>query len=120
MTFKELNSFPHPDELRANHGDLNWRIYFPNGYGLDIVGGPQNDEMYKHDLRGIVIVDHLYGDGINTFEVCEFKHNLSIKDTLEGNLHQLVPEDCVTEHVNNLNYQTSEQIDNLINYLSNI
>lgn len=92
MTFKELNVFPHEDELRALHGDKNWRVYFPNGYGLDIVGGPQDLNPITLPNGHTVRIDFLYGDGITTFEVAKFKHNMEIEEPVQGSVEPIRPD----------------------------
>ena len=77
MKFEDMKEFPHEDKLRALHGDKNWRVYFPNGYGVDIVGGPQNLEPFTLPNGKPIRIDFLYGDGINTFEVAKFEHNIN-------------------------------------------
>lgn len=61
MKFEDMKEFPHEDKLRALHGDKNWRVYFPNG------------------------------DGINTFEVAKFEHNINTNKPIQGLLKPISP-----------------------------
>lgn len=91
MKFEDIQEFPHEDKLRALHGDKNWRVYFPNGYGVDIVGGPQNLEPFTLPNGKSVRIDFLYGDGINTFEVAKFEHNINTNKPVQGLLEPISP-----------------------------
>lgn len=118
MKFTDLTSFPHPDPLRARLGDKNWRVYFPNGVGIDIVGGPQYDfQVFKDEKTGQLYgVDHLYGDGVSTFEVASFLHTLSLTEPAQGDLEKLDPEECI----NTFDYATIEQVNDILEAASNI
>ena len=92
MKFEDMKEFPHEDKLRALHGDKNWRVYFPNSYGVDIVGGPQDLEPFILPNGKSIRIDFLYGDGINTFEVAKFEHNINTNQPVQGLIESISPD----------------------------